>query len=363
MSNGSSAPQRKTIAVVGNPNCGKTTVFNGLTSSRQRIGNWPGVTVEKKVGEMRVEAPSLGMVLGRGVGTETPPAEMRSAGKLSRPRVRGAEELHTIVDRRREMNAAETFLDVIDLPGIYSLSASSEDEIVARDFVLSRQYDLVVSVIDAANLERNLYLTLQLIEMDVPVLVVLNMTDRAEAHGIFVDADHLATHLGCPVVPSVATTAAGIRSIRQAVEAAVIEPTHPTARVTYAKPVEEALRSFVGVLQPVAERIGVPARYIALRLFEGDRLVEDAVDEAGVISREERRTTVAALTTEMREELDIVIADGRYGFIHGVSRDVVTRKPSRERVTEKIDNVVMHRWPGAWERESRPLPPLFRSFS
>lgn len=328
----SNAPDR-TIAVVGNPNCGKTTVFNGLTSSRQRVGNWPGVTVEKKQGRMVIEAPSLSMVLGNddsagtteNWGAATPPQVDRAPGETP----------------RNHMN-----LDVIDLPGIYSLSAGSEDEIVARDFILSRQYDLVVSILDAANLERNLYLTLQLIEMEVPVLVVLNMIDRAKAHGIEVDPGHLAIHLGCPVVPAVATSKDGIVTIRRAVEAALLGPTVATAKITYPPAVERAIDEWHPVLEPVGKAIGVPPRYVAIRLLEGDSFIEDHTERSGVLSRSDRDAVASRISKELREELDIVIADGRYGFIHGVSRDVIDRKPSRETVTEKIDNVVMHRWLG-----------------
>lgn len=332
MSSVTHAPER-TIAVVGNPNSGKTTIFNGLTASRQRVGNWPGVTVEKKQGRMIIEAPSLSMVMGShhgGVPTAT------------REKTRGAPIGHGEGQTPRN----NMHLDVIDLPGIYSLSAGSEDEIVARDFILSRQYDLVVSIVDAANLERNLYLTLQLIEMKVPVLVVLNMMDRAEAQGITVDPEHLATHLGCLVVPAVATSKDGIVAIRRAVEAALVEPTVASISILYPEAVEGVIDEWRPILEPVAQSIGVPARYIAVRLLEGDEYIEKRVEENGSLSRNDIDTVASRISKELREELDIVIADGRYGFIHGVSRDVIDRKLSRETITEKIDNVVMHRWLG-----------------
>jgi ferrous iron transport protein B len=138
-----------TVGIAGNPNCGKTTLFNALTGGTQRIGNWPGVTVEKKEG--------------------------------------------TIIHGDNRYN-------LVDLPGIYSLAAKSEDEKVARDYVLSGEPDLVINILDATNLERNLFLTIHLLEMKVPVLVVLNMMDLAEKNNIKIDLKHLEKHLGCPVI-------------------------------------------------------------------------------------------------------------------------------------------------------------------
>lgn len=148
------ATAAKTVSIIGNPNSGKTTIFNLLTGGSQRVGNWPGVTVEKKEGPVRL----------------------------------------------REGN-----ITLVDLPGIYTVAAASEDERVARDYLLSAESDLVVDVVDASNLERNLYLTTQLIEMGIPVLVVLTMMDLAAENKILIDVDHLAKHLGFPVIAVDAT--------------------------------------------------------------------------------------------------------------------------------------------------------------
>ena len=147
-----------TIAIAGNPNCGKSALFNAFTGIRQRTGNWPGVTVDRKEG-------------------------------------------HFALDDR--------LVTVIDLPGIYSLDASSLDERITRDYLLARDFDLIINVVDAANLERNLYLTVQLLEMGVPVVLALNMMDVARRHGLRIDPDRLAQELGCPVVPVVAVTGEG----------------------------------------------------------------------------------------------------------------------------------------------------------
>ena len=152
-----------TLALAGNPNCGKSALFNALTGIRQQTGNWPGVTVERKEGRLELD------------------------GRLVR---------------------------VIDLPGIYSLDAGSPDEVVTRDYLLSRDAQVIVNVLDAANLERNLYLTVQLLEMGVPIVVALNMMDVARKRGIRIDTGELARELGCPAVPVVAVTKEGLTELQ-----------------------------------------------------------------------------------------------------------------------------------------------------
>ncbi len=349
--------QTPAVALVGNPNSGKTTVFNGLTASHQRVGNWPGVTVEKRSGTMFLSAPSLAMAVGHGArhgtgaggtgegetGRESPTDDTPVG--VSR-RVRAVAELESLSRASRADRTFRTSVEVVDLPGIYSLSASSEDERVARDFILQRNYDIVVSVVDASNLERNLYLTLQLIELEVPLLVVLTKIDRAAAAGMTVDAAHLAVHLGCPVVPVNATTREGIVTIRHALQAALENPPRPEAHISYPSEVETIISAWKPSLEPLRSATGLPARYAALRLLEGDESLEESVFSDRLLPPEGVIESRKALERELGEEPDIIIADGRYGFIHGISRDVITRKPSRESITEKIDNVVMNRWLG-----------------
>lgn len=181
-----------TIGLVGNPNCGKTTLFNALTGARQRVGNWPGVTVEKKSGEFRQDGLRI---------------------------------------------------EVVDLPGTYSLDVIdrdiSLDERVARDYVHTGAADLIVNIVDASNLERNLYLTTQLAEMGVPLLVVLNMTDVAAAKGMQVDAAALAAQLGCPVVPVIAAQGTGIEVLKMAILAAAIEQPRARVELPAVDPLEE----------------------------------------------------------------------------------------------------------------------------
>jgi ferrous iron transport protein B len=314
--------ERPTVVVCGNPNSGKTTLFNGLTGSTQRVGNWPGVTVEKKEGTMMVEAPSLAMVTGR-----AHPERHSAATAIADV---GDGYLH---DR----------IQVVDLPGIYSFSATSEDEVVARDVLLEGRYDLVVNIVDAANLERNLYLTLQLIEMKVPLLVVLNMLDLAENRGIQVDTDALARRLRCPVVAVTSTTRAGIVAARHAISGTLHDSRVSDASVRY----PDELESVVDQWSERPARSGtvgpIDSRYAAIRLIEGDPWMENLAHRVGWIPREEQIAVRQELETVLEQELDIVVADARYRFIQEISDEVVRRRATRESVTEQIDRVVMSR--------------------
>ena len=180
------------ISLIGNPNCGKTTLFNALTGSRQRVGNWPGVTVDKKTGNFSFEGHDI---------------------------------------------------EVVDLPGIYSVtptSVSGEDEVVARDYLLSGEAQVVVNIIDASNLERNLYLTSQLIEMNVPILVVVNMLDIAKQHKIKLDLDALQKELGCPVIGLVANRNKGVEELKKALVKFLDAPVTTHASVRYDEVIEKA---------------------------------------------------------------------------------------------------------------------------
>jgi len=209
----------KTAAIIGNPNSGKTTIFNLLTGGNQQVGNWPGVTVEKKEGPVRLDDESITLV---------------------------------------------------DLPGIYSVAASSEDERAARDYLLSGEADLVVDVVDASNLERNLYLTTQLIEMGVPILVVLTMMDIAAENRISIEVDHLAEHLGLPVVAVDSTRAGTDKTIRSAMAEALRNPRTSPYSVTYPNEIEEALAVLTPGIEDFAKDMNVTVRYAALKLLEGD---------------------------------------------------------------------------------------------
>ncbi|MCL1818937.1 MAG: ferrous iron transport protein B, partial [Spirochaetaceae bacterium] len=283
---------RKTIAIIGNPNSGKTTIFNLLTGSHQRVGNWPGVTVEKKEGELRL--------------------------------------------------AGET-VSLVDLPGIYSVTASSEDARVSRDYLLSGEAALVIDIVDAANLERNLYLTTQLIEMDLPVLVILTMMDRAQDNHLVIETSHLAQHLGLPVVGVDATDPRSAAPVRAALEAAFAAPKKSSVTVSYTNEIEDALAAAGESMEETARAMNVPRRYASLKVLEGDELFITHACAAGNLTREELALTNKKIETVLEEEADMAIAESRYGFIHGICRDVVRKTAEKIPLSDTIDKIALHR--------------------
>jgi ferrous iron transport protein B len=282
------------IGIVGNPNCGKTTLFNALTGSKQRVGNWPGVTVERK----------------EGVYTH-----------------------------------ADVAVQVVDLPGIYSLDVQDEhgslDEKVARDYILSGAADLIVNIVDVSNLERNLYLTTQLLEMRVPLLVALNMMDIARQRGMKIDPDLLAQRLGCPVVTLIASKKQGVSELKARIHDTVRHKPIPPVQVEYAPPVEQALADLAPRIAAVSGVEPQRARWLGLKLLEGD---SGARQLAGESLLEAAARAAQHIEQATGEEADILIADSRYGFIHAVTHEAVVRDAQRRRaISESIDHVVLNR--------------------
>jgi len=281
------------IALAGNPNAGKTTLFNALTGSRQRVGNWPGVTVDRMEGECRW---------------------------------------------------GERDVLVIDLPGIYSFSAYSQDERISRSYILEEKPDVVVNIVDASNLERNLFLTTQLIEMHVPMVVALSMMDVMEKRHLRLEVPHLAQHLDCPVVPIMAGRGEGLDELRAAVLRVADAGARPTTRVPHDAIVEEALAELTPCVRECAARGGVDARWLAVKLLDGDEtaraICADACAE--MVSRHTRR-----IEKHVGQRIDVVLIEGRYGFIHGLSRDVLKRNIDvRKTVSDGIDQVLLSRIAG-----------------
>ncbi len=286
-----------TIALAGNPNSGKTTVFNELTGARQHVGNWPGVTVERKEGRFQIDG--------------------------------------------REVR-------VVDLPGTYSLTAHSMEEVVARDFIVKERPDVVVNIVDASNLERNLYLTAQMIELGANVAIALNMSDVAEAGGIKIDVELLAELLGVPVVRMVASKKEGIEEIgRAALNAAEKKEASKKISFSYGK---EANRE-IGRLAAIIEKKGLLAQdykpgWIALKLLEGDRMAREAVAKAadGKEVVEEAEKSRDAVRKALGEEPEAVLADYRYGFVSGLVREAASRPAmDRRTMSDKIDGVATNR--------------------
>ena len=286
-----------TVGVVGNPNCGKTTLFNVLTGSRQHVGNWPGVTVEKKTGEY---------------------------------------------------SHANKHIKLVDLPGTYSLEAADDqvslDEKVARDYVASREADLVINIVDASNIERNLYLTSQLIEMRVPMILVLNMMDAVKQRGIKIDCDFLAGQLGCPVIPITASTKDGISTLKAEINSAAITKPVPSVKISYASALEQAIEDISPELVEIASQYHCDLRWLAVRLLEDDTLAKQFAGKTliPIVAKLQHRVEV-----ETDDEIDILAADARYGFVNELIQGAVCRLNEVSRhTTEKIDTIVLNRFLG-----------------
>ncbi len=282
-----------TLAVIGNPNSGKTTLFNALTGSHQRTGNWPGVTVERKEGQFKF---------------------------------RGA-----------------TY-NLIDLPGTYSLDseAPSLDERVARDFILARKADIVINIIDASNLERSLYLTAQLIEMRVPLLVVLNMMDVAEELGYEIDLQAFEQQLGCPVVTSVACRKEGMVEFEEAIEHLMGHFHLPSATIDYGPEINTAIDTLSELLAHSVPDASL--RWMSLQLLLGHELPHPP-EIPGL--QEKAQKLKQQLEEDLGEDLDLLVADGRYGFARKVSRAVLRRRDAvAEKGSDRIDRVVLNQWLG-----------------
>ena len=286
-----------TVGLVGNPNCGKTTLFNVLTGSRQHVGNWPGVTVEKKTGEYS------------------------HAGKL---------------------------IKLVDLPGTYSLEAADDqvslDEKVARDYVASIEADLIINIVDASNIERNLYLTSQLIEMRVPMILVLNMMDTVKQRGVKIDCEFLAEQLGCPVIPITASTKEGISYLKTQVYNAANSKPIPSAHIMYADALEKAISAITPDLITIAAQYRCDLRWLAVRLLEDDTLAKQYAGSKyiPIVTQLQRKVEL-----ETEDDIDILAADARYGFVNGLIQKSVCRINEVSRhTTEKIDHIVLNRYLG-----------------
>ena len=286
-----------TVGVVGNPNCGKTTLFNVLTGSRQHVGNWPGVTVEKKTGEY---------------------------------------------------SHANKLIELVDLPGTYSLEAADDqvslDEKVARDYVASRDADLIINIVDASNIERNLYLTSQLIEMRVPMILVLNMMDAVKQRGIKIDCDFLSLQLGCPVIPITASTKDGISRLKAEINNAAIAKPVPSVNISYAAALEQAIEDISPELAEIANQHHCDLRWLALRLLEDDTLAKQFAGKTLIpkVAQLQHRVEV-----ETEDEIDILAADARYGFVNKLIQGAVCKLNEVSRhTTEKIDHIVLNRFLG-----------------
>ncbi len=291
-----------TVAVAGNPNSGKSTLINAIAGSRLQVGNWPGVTVEKKE------------------------ASLEHGG---------------------------TRIRLVDLPGTYSLSPYTQEEIVARDYLVHDRPDLIVNVVDATNLERNLYLTVQLLELGIPVVMALNIYDEAESKGYRIDVQRMEKMLGLRVIPTSATRKRGLGELLDGVVATTAAddpsggaPARLTSRLSYGEDVEAAAERVAGALVKSHPDVACeyPLRWLTLKLMEGD----GRVSEETKVSRDSVLDgALHHLTMAHGEDIEAIMADARYSLAAGLTREVL-RKPElrKPELTEKIDRVVLNRFLG-----------------
>ncbi|MDX2229538.1 MAG: Fe(2+) transporter permease subunit FeoB [Leptolyngbyaceae cyanobacterium bins.349] len=286
-----------TIGLVGNPNCGKTTLFNALTGANQRVGNWAGVTVERKEGNYRDQGQTV---------------------------------------------------TVVDLPGVYSVDADDAttglDELVARDYLVSGEADLVINIVDASNLERNLYLTTQILEMGVPIAIALNMMDLAERREIRIDPQLLSQRLGCPVVPLCAHTGKGMKQLRDVIGQALFHPTLPKTYVAYPAVIEAALADLIPRLTANATVKPANVRWAALSLLQYD---DRQLPDLGQATLQHIAAHRHQIHQTLGEDTDLLIADSRYTWIHQIVQGVSERTHIMQQTTsDRIDRVVLSRWLG-----------------
>ena len=279
------------FALVGNQNCGKTTLFNALTGSNQHVGNFPGVTVEQKSGE-----------------------------------VRGVKNC-----------------SVVDLPGIYSLRPYTQEEIVSRDFIINQKPDCIINIIDATNIERNLYLTLQLLELRVPTVIALNMMDEVYANGGTVDVQQLSRLIGVPVVPISAVKGEGVSELIDRVVDTARKKALPGVTDFCAddSPVHRCIHAVIHLIQDHADRLGVSSRFCTAKLIEGDPELADRL-ELDENERELLEHCIVQMESESGLDRNAALADMRYSFIEGVvSKTVVKCHESREHARSvRMDRVL-----------------------
>ena len=283
------------IGLAGNPNVGKTTLFNNLTGLNQHVGNWPGKTVEKAEGHY---------------------------------------------------NYNNNRVDVIDLPGNYALSAHSIEEIVSRDFIVDEDSDVIVNIIDASNLERNLYLTVQMMELGANLVVALNMNKFAQDKGYTIDAKKLSDLLGVPVVEIEANSKIGKDQLLKTIEEAAKNPVNTVNRLSYGPELFDHLNELQTAIKEDKNLGDVPSRWIAIKLLEDDEIILDRIEDSS------KRNNILNTTEKVKkhfkdiynESSEEVIANARYAYIEGLLKEVLT-KPATEKktLTYKIDSIVTNR--------------------
>ena len=281
-----------TIALAGNPNAGKTTIYNALTGARQHIGNYPGVTVEKK------------------------------------------ESMITYNNQQ---------LKIIDLPGTYSLTAYSVEEVVARNVIINEKPDVVVDIIDSSNLERNLYLAVQLMELRIPLVFVFNMKDMAQEMGIKIDVKSLSNLFGVPIIETVGSKGDGVKTILEEAIKVAKSPEIKYPVITYDKVIEKYVNSVEELIKKYSTNIeNYNTRWLAVKLLEGDKDVMQTVPSP-IVAEEVKRASVE-IDEMLGDSPETAIASARYGFISGACQECVTTTvEARHNMSDAIDSVLVNR--------------------
>jgi ferrous iron transport protein B len=285
-----------TIAVAGNPNSGKSTLINAIAGTRLHVGNWPGVTVEKHSAQFEYEG---------------------------------------------------TLITLIDLPGIYSLSPYTQEEIIARDYLVHEKPDVIINVVDATNIERNLYLSVQLMELEIPMVVALNIHDEAQKKGYSIDIQTMEKLIGAKVVATVATRKIGLDDLlRLVLEAAGSPESHHPKHLSYGEDIESAARTLQTEIEMAPISKDYPPRWLAFKLMEGDSHVcEEINPEARGLSA---TRAVSHLSKAHDSDIESIMADARYAQAAGLTREVLSKKTGVQKLelTEKVDRIVLNRYLG-----------------
>lgn len=281
------SPRPFTIAIAGNPNCGKTALFNALTGSRQSVGNWPGVTVEKKEGYFDL----------------------------------GARHIR-----------------VVDLPGTYALFANSEDERAAVDFLLTREANLIINIVDATNIERNMFLTTQLADMQLPMVIVVNMMDIAETRGLHIDLDALSKRFGVPAIPLSAVSEKSVTNFISQMAHVLNDSIQKPKSFEYGEKIEAVIKELEPQVEPVAKLLRADARWVSLMYLGNEKSYADKFEEAKV------KLDKAGITNKLGEESEFVMADARYSMAHEIASEVVVGNRSKRTFSDKLDTVLLNRW-------------------
>ena len=283
------------VGLAGNPNVGKTTVFNQLTGMRQHVGNWPGKTVERAEGSFK---------------------------------------------------HGEYEYDVVDLPGNYALSAHSMEEIVSRDFIVDDDSDVIINVVDAANLERNLYLTVQMMELGANLVMALNMNDFAKKKDHIIDIKLMSELLGFPVVEVNAKTKGGLDELLTTVEKAAANPVDSSVKLSYGDELRQHLADLQAIIEQDKSLLDVPSIWTAIKLLEKDSIVIEKVQKSSMSSKIMMEVDKVSkhLIDVFDEGAEEVIANARYAFIGGLMAEAVKRPDvEKESTTDKIDKIVTNR--------------------